>query len=138
MRILQLIKPDVPTVDLNVRLADITEYFVEPDIHCVPVVDDDGAIFGVITSATFAKSQEVKDTPLTEFAWEVCVREFATMQPDTSVAEAITQLQESEETFLIVADNKKYMGIVTTESLLDTVQVEDEGKDSAEAEIGVE
>ncbi len=138
MKIIDLAKPNVPVVNPNDRLMDITGNFLIADAHGIPVVSEDGNIFGVITSSTLAEAQKAGDGQLAAFVWEVCVREFKSLHPDTSVTEAVVEIQKSKETFAIVAEGDRYIGLVTANSLLELISVVSEEDQSANATIDLE
>lgn len=135
MKIIDLVKPSVPTVHINDRISELSDNFLPADINSIPVVDDEGKIFGVITSATLAEYGMDNANPNADSAWETCCREFCVIHPDMTVTEAIQLIQQSDQTFAIVAEDERYIGMITTSSLLDMVHVTDEAEKSAEAAI---
>ena len=51
----RVIERDVPTVGADVRIADVRKRFSAGNTHSIPVVSDDGALFGIITKTDILK-----------------------------------------------------------------------------------
>jgi CBS domain-containing protein len=128
---------EVITVKPDTSLAELSSVLVNNKISGVPVVDESGALFGVVTendlisqnkrlhiptvvsfldAAIYLESskkfeQEVKRMTATKVE-EICARKALTITEDTTVVEIATIMAEKKVHLLPVVRNGKIVGIV--------------------------
>ncbi|MEX0965024.1 MAG: CBS domain-containing protein [Pseudohongiellaceae bacterium] len=135
MKIIDIITVSHPTLHVDDSLDKIAKGLFDDSIHCVPVIDNEGNIFGVITSTVLANAIIDESNKTAACAWEVCIREFPVAHPDDSVSDSVELIHKSQQNFLIVAENDRYIGLITASSLLSITDIDEENKNEAMAVI---
>jgi CBS domain-containing protein len=88
-------------------------------LSAVPVVDEDGGIFGIISAADMLHLHAAKKNPKTIRAWELCTYRPIAVRPETSVGEVARMMIKHKIHHVPVTENGKLCGIV---SALDFVE----------------
>lgn len=137
---------NVITVTPDTSLKKLASLLVENEISGVPVVDDSGALFGIVTendlisqnkrlhiptvvsfldAAIYLESskkfeQEVKRLTATEVK-EICTRKVVTISEDVSVIDIATIMAEKKVQLLPVVKAGKVIGIVGKRDMVKAV-----------------
>jgi CBS domain-containing protein len=88
-------------------------------LSAVPVVDENGGVFGIISSADILHLHAAKKNPKAIRAWELCTYKPVAVRPDTSIGEVARLMVEKRIHHVPVTENGKLCGIV---SALDFVE----------------
>lgn len=148
LRARDVMQSDVITIDAEASLLDAHRLFIEAEITGAPVVDDAGAVVGVISSADLLRAvEEERDTAvvdrnyfrdLTEFSgpdWgssledfqdrlagrrvaEVMTPEAVSVDADASVAEVARTLRSQRVHRVLVEDDRKLVGLISAFDLV--------------------
>lgn len=121
----------VITIPPAMPLIDIQELFVEAHIDGAPVVDEDGAVLGVVTSTDLLRTldqvsdDEIDPGPdeLSEGLTRVTARDMATPEvvwvtPDTLIRDVARRMRAEGIHRVLVGENGSLQGILTAFDLL--------------------
>ena len=113
----------VLTVSPDTSLLDIHKMFVEEEIHGAPVVADDGAVVGIVSTLDLirAVSEEVDDldasgTSLT--AADIMTRELVAVAPNAPISEVAQTMRDQHVHRVLVIEDGELLGVLTTFDLL--------------------
>jgi CBS domain-containing protein len=147
LRARDFMQTDLLTVTADTPLVDIHRLFVEEEIHGAPVVDDDGAVVGVVStldllrvvrdefeagtatsyfrdhgSYTWMRSVSTDGELEGRFgsatAVDVMTRELVTVTLDTPVAEVAHTMRVQRVHRVLVVEDRELRGVITTFDLL--------------------
>lgn len=112
---------DVVTLTPTTLLSSVHRLFMEEEIHGAPVVDDDGAVVGVVSTLDLSRAmaEDVEaDAASDVTAADVMTREIVAVAPETPVSEiANVMLKQHIHRVLVVKDGE-LVGMITTFDLL--------------------
>jgi CBS-domain-containing membrane protein len=137
---------EVVTVKPDTSIQDLAALLVKSHISGVPVVDDAGALFGIVTendlisrdkrlhiptvvsfldAAIYLESskkfeQEVKRLTATKVG-DICTRKVVTIKKDTSLVDIATIMSEKKVHLLPVVENNRVLGIVGKRDMVKAV-----------------
>jgi CBS-domain-containing membrane protein len=137
---------DVITVGPDTSIEELSSLLVKHEISGVPVVDDSGGIYGIVTdndlisrnkrlhiptvvsfldAAIYLESskkfeQEVKRLTATRVG-DICIRKVVTIGEDTTVVDIATIMSEKKLHLLPVVTSGKVVGIVGKRDMLKAV-----------------
>jgi len=137
---------EVVTVKPDTSIQDLAAMLVENHISGVPVLDDAGALFGIVTendlisrdkrlhiptvvsfldAAIYLESskkfeQEVKRLTATRVG-DICTRKVVTIKKDTPLVDIATIMSEKKVHLLPVVENNKVLGIVGKRDMVKAV-----------------
>lgn len=137
----EIMTSPVETVGLDATLEDAARRMVEKGIGCLPVVDEAGAVHGMVTEEEFMarsesvpwaffKAPRVFDQWLGEGGIEEAyekarsipvkevMREPVLGAPDTEMDEVVTRMLEGKSNHLIVYEKDEVVGIISRHDLL--------------------
>ena len=118
---------DVITIAPETPLLDVYRMFVEEEIHGAPVVDEAGAVRGVVSTLDLLRfgNEEpyvARDSTGQLTADDAATRELVTVGPDASVEEvARTMLAQHVHRVLVVDRDRELLGVISTFDLLRVV-----------------
>jgi manganese-dependent inorganic pyrophosphatase len=101
LRVADVMQRDYPVSDRETPLREAGRHMVQARLELVPVVDDNGALIGVVTERTLAR-RYIRES-----------RETSTLEAPTSV-DAVVQVLDGE---LIVGENRQLKGRVWVHSM---------------------
>jgi CBS domain-containing protein len=140
----EIMETQVLTVSPESPLVDVQRLFVEEEIHGAPVVGNDGALVGVITSADILRAvseehgsggvhstylrdvlefsspdwtrmpEDFQDRLTQLSAEEFMTREVVSVTPDASVSEVAQEIGRSRVHRVCVVDGEDLVGIIST------------------------
>jgi CBS-domain-containing membrane protein len=142
---------DVITVKPDTSIEELSSLLVKHGISGVPVVDDDGALYGIVTendlisrskrlhiptvvsfldAAIYLESskkfeQEVKRLTATRVG-DICIRKVFTIGEDTTVVDIATIMSEKKKHLLPVVKAGKLTGIVGKRDMVKAVARQEE------------
>jgi CBS domain-containing protein len=115
---------DVITLAPETPILDVYRMFVEEEIHGAPVVDESGAVRGVVSTLDLLRfgSEEAyvaRDSSGQLTADDAATRELVTVGPDATVEEvARTMLAQHVHRVLVVDKDRELLGVISTFDLL--------------------
>lgn len=110
------------TVSPDSRVLDIHRMFVEEEIHGAPVVDETGALQGVISTLDLLRA--VRDDADREdwrgdaTAADIMTRELVTVSPNAPIAEVAKTMRDQRIHRVLVVEKRELVGVITTFDLL--------------------
>lgn len=139
-----IMSEDVISIHDNETIKQLVDVFAEAEVQGVPVVDDDGYVVGVVSA-----TDVIKDTSSYEFYQASFIKPFLVkfskdedfmknkvstimtarlfyISPEDTVAKMAKLMYENKIHRLLVIDNKKLVGIVSTFDLLKLIATSDE------------
>ena len=103
----------VRLVKLNEVVGPIRDLMLDHQVHGVPVVDDDGALVGIVTSSDLVEEWEPQQGISTVMSDDV-----HTASPFTSVVDAARTMLERRIHHLVIVQGKDVVGMVSSFDLL--------------------
>ncbi len=107
---------------IAVHLDDTAERVVKKlesnKLTFVPVIDSQGKCFGIISAADFVQLHNAGKNPKTTYAWEMCRHSFTEISPNVSIKDAGELMVKKKIHHLIVIENNKMKGIVSSIDLI--------------------
>jgi CBS domain-containing protein len=88
-------------------------------LSAVPVVEENGGVFGIISAADLLHLHAAKKHLKSVRAWELCSYKPVAVRPDTPIIEVAKLMVEKKIHHVLVTENGKLLGIV---SALDFVE----------------
>jgi acetoin utilization protein AcuB len=126
MRVVDLMTKDVITVTRNTPVLEALKIMQEHDFRRMPVVDEDGHFVGVISQKAIEKLKPQPGLPALWQAgpWaakhivgEVMNRRLVTVKPNDTVEFATHKAQSAKVGTLVVVEDSKIVGVVTTNDI---------------------
>lgn len=117
--ILQIMAKTVWTVALEDTAEKVEDLLNRRSLSAVPVVDENGGVFGIISSADMLHLHAAKKNPKVIRAWELCTYKPIAVSPTTSISEVAKLMIKNKIHHVPVTENGKLCGIV---SALDFVE----------------
>lgn len=129
MYVEQIMSKEVLTVPQDARLAQLAQLMRDKKVRHLPVVDDKGALVGIVSNRDVQRAQPSLITTLDRgevnylldkvSAGDIMHKKVVTCSPRTLVEEAGRLMRPSKIGCLPVVDGGKVVGIVTSVDLLD-------------------
>jgi CBS domain-containing protein len=113
----ELMERDVLTVTPETSVFDIRELFADAEIHGAPVVDEDGAVLGVVSSLDVLRVAEV-ERQHELCAADVMTRELVTVTPTEPIAEVARLMHDQHVHRVLVISDHELVGVVSTFDVL--------------------
>jgi CBS domain-containing protein len=111
--IAEVMTSDVRTARTNDIIGPIRDLMLDGKVHGVPVVDQDGGLAGIVTSSDLVEEWAPEQGVTTVMRDEV-----ETISASTSVAEAARTMLEHRIHHLVVVDDGRIVGLVSSFDLL--------------------
>ena len=113
-QITSLIGESVITVELNDTVETVEKVLDSNQLSCVPVINDQGECFGVISAPDLVHFHNARKNPIAERAWEMCTHKTIEVSPDISVKEAAALMVKNNIHHLVVIEDGSIKGIVSS------------------------
>jgi CBS domain-containing protein len=107
------------TAAMEDTAAKVEDLLNRRSLSAVPVVDESGGVFGIISVADIVHLHAAKRNPQAIRAWELCTYRPITVSPETSAGEVARMMIKHKIHHVPVTENGKLCGIV---SALDFVE----------------
>jgi CBS domain-containing protein len=139
LRARDFMQTDILTVSMETSILDVHRMFIEEEIHGAPVVDDDGAVRGVVSTLDLlrAVSDDAEPARSAYFhverwsvpeqlpertgelvAADIMTRELVSVLPDMPIAEVAHTMREQHVHRVLVIEKGELLGVLTTFDLL--------------------
>ncbi len=116
--ITSLIGESVKTVELNDTVETVEKVLDSNQLSCVPVINDQGECFGVISAPDLVHFHNARKNPIAERAWEMCTHKIIEVSSDISVKEAAELMIKNNIHHLVVIEDGSIKGIVSSIDIL--------------------
>jgi CBS domain-containing protein len=104
----------VRTVGMEDTADQVEALLNEQRLSAVPVVDEQGAVFGILSAADLIHLHAANKNPKAVRAWELCTYKPVTVAPEVPVAEVARLMLERRIHHVPVVANGKVCGIVSS------------------------
>ncbi|MCG8415500.1 MAG: CBS domain-containing protein [Pseudomonadales bacterium] len=99
--------------------VSVIEKFLSRSQHTfVPVVDDGGSVFGVVTALDVINFLSSGGNAQGTKAWEICSHNIVRCRPETPISEMAKMMLENRVHHLLVEDSDEIIGVVSSFDLL--------------------
>lgn len=115
----RIMAKNVWTAAMEDTVEKVEELLNRRSLSAVPVVDEVGEIFGIISVADILHLHAAKKNPRAVRAWELCTYKPIAVSPATSIGEVARLMIKHKFHHVPVVENGKLCGIV---SALDFVE----------------
>lgn len=127
----------IHTVHLDTEIEELAKTFVAHNVNAMPVVDDDGALVGMVTQTDLVEQDKPLHIPtvISLFDWvlylespkrfaeevskvtarkvgEICSQDFVTCSPETPVSTVASIMVDNKAHLVPVVDNDRMVGVV--------------------------
>lgn len=109
---------EVPAVYLNTKLKDVILEISKKRLGATAVLDNNKQLAGIITDGDLRRMLEKSDTLSDIEAKDIMSENPKMVKPETFAIEAFELMRKNNITSLIVAENKKYLGIIHIHDML--------------------
>jgi CBS domain-containing protein len=124
LRARDLMEKDVITIAPETPIADVQRLFVEDEIHGAPVVDEDGRVLGVISTADVLRIGQDYADRLDDFtAADAMTKELVSAPPTATAVDLATTMYRQRVHRILIVEDRALVGIVTTFDLLRALNV---------------
>ena len=143
----EIMSPDPITVGLDTPVKEIAQIMLDKRIRCLPVVDETGAVLGVVdeedlvhqdakihfpTFIHFLDSFIMLPSSLNRFekelrqavgsvARDVMEKDYRAVGPLDSVEEVATLMNDKDLEYVLVVEDSRLMGLITRADILKTL-----------------
>jgi CBS domain-containing protein len=114
-----LMSPQVIVAKENTNAEQISARLLAGEFNGVPVVDDKGAVIGIVTALDILRALQGDKKLNTMLARDIMTPNPSTVKKDTPIEEIIRIIVEKEIVLVpVVEDNKKLIGVVARLDIL--------------------
>ena len=119
MRVEQLMSRNIHTCDIEADLSRVAQLMWEHDCGCIPIVDADDTLIGVITDRDVAMAAYMQGKPLAQIcAADVMAKPVHTCRPDEDVSVAQKRMRDHQLRRLPITDsNGSLIGVLSLNDL---------------------
>ena len=119
MNAYDLMSPQVVVAKENTNAEQISSRLLAGEFNGVPVVDDNGAVIGIVTALDILRAIQGGKKLNTMLARDIMTPNPSVVKKDTSIEEIIRVLVEKEIVLVpVVEDNNKLIGVVARLDIL--------------------
>jgi len=126
MNVAELMTSQTQTCRIDENLGTVAKIMWEHDCGCVPLVDSDGRIAGIVTDRDICMAACQRDEPLSKIpATFAAARDVVTLLPDDTIERAEALMREHEIRRLPVVDeSRRPMGILSINDIVRAVHIQ--------------
>ena len=109
-----IINQNLITVSLNDTTEAVEKIMASNNLSCVPVINEQGNCFGVISAPDLVQFHQARKNPIAERAWEMCTHKIVEVTSDISIKRAAQLMLEHNIHHLVVIEDGSVKGIVSS------------------------
>lgn len=109
-----IMKKSVWTVDTEDSIEQVEELLGAHHLSCVPVVDSQGVLFGIISASDLVLFHAARKSAKAARAWEICTYKPIVVDPATQIGEVASLMVKNRIHHVVVSENKRMAGIVSS------------------------
>jgi len=113
-RISEMMTKAVHTVGMEDSVRKVEEEMKKHRATYVPVMDDKGGIFGIISPSDIVHFHEGHKNPRAVRAWEMCTHKPIEVHPDATVEEVARLMVKTGIHHVVVTKNGALFGVVSS------------------------
>jgi len=118
VRMLMHVDDEIPAVNQSASLREAVSVVDAKRLGMVCVVDDSGALVGLVTDGDLRRRMLAVDPPMQGAISEAMSREPSTISPDALASEALRIMEERQITSLpVVNDERRLLGVIQIHDL---------------------
>lgn len=110
---------DVVMVDIDDSVEKIESAMNSHDVTYVPVVDERGAVFGIITARDLLHFHALKKNPKSVRAWEICTHKPLEVEAHVPVIAVAKLMADKKIHHILITKNGALVGIVSSFDLVE-------------------
>lgn len=118
MSAISVVQQPVKMVHVDDPISRVKQVLDEHKLSCLPVIDDQGSCFGVITENDLMHFFAEHRNPVVEKAWEVCTHAVRAVPPDMPLAQVIHKVVEEKYHHLVVMSDGLVHGVISSIDLV--------------------
>lgn len=123
MRARDLMEKSVITIAVETPITEVQRLFVDDEIHGAPVVDDDGRVLGVISTADVLRvGHEYGDRIGDLTAADAMTKDVVAAAPNATAPELAALMTQQRVHRILIIEDHALVGIVTSFDLLRALQ----------------
>lgn len=104
----------VETVGMEDFVAQVETAMSAHQLSSMPVVDDAGRIFGIISAADVMHFHALKRNPKAVHAWEICTHKAIMVDMDASARDVAALMAQNHIHHVVITDAGTIKGIVSS------------------------
>ena len=114
----EIMVEDVFTLPMEANIAGAVKAMLVEHVRCIPVVDKDGKLQGVLTDSDIAFRTTEKEGILEQPVSEIMSKNPLSVAPDTDIFQVVKLMEERHIRRLPVVANDKVVGIVSVRDVV--------------------
>ncbi len=114
----KIMQKNVVVANVDDSISEVEAFITEHKLSFLPVVDSTNKCFGVICDYDILKFHNEKGNSKLEHAWEICSHSVINVSDDISIKDAAELLIEKRVHHLVISNNDKIIGVVSSIDLL--------------------
>ncbi len=112
--IASMMQTEVHSVEMDATVAQLESLLNEHRLTWAPVLDDKGAVIGVVSTADLLQFHAQQRDPQAVRVWQLCSYKPIMVDPATSAREVARQMVDQRIHHVVVADDCGIVGVVSS------------------------
>lgn len=108
-----LMTREIWTVGSEDSIDKVDHMFALHNLSAAPVVDETGALFGIISSHDLLHFAAAKRNPRAIRAWELCTYKPVSVSPNTPISQVARMMLTDKVHHVLVVEDRQLKGIVS-------------------------
>jgi CBS domain-containing protein len=101
-------------VDTEATVENVEHFMASHKLASVPVKDQDGAIFGILSAPDILAFHAARRNPRTVRAWELCTYKPLRVAPDAPISEVAAMMMANKVHHVLVMQGDALRGVVSS------------------------
>lgn len=114
----EIMVEDVYTLTPETTVAEAVKTMLQGHVRCIPVVNQDGELEGMLTDSDVAFRTTEKDGILERTVSEIMSKDPISVSPDADILQVVKLMEERHIRRLPVVENNKVIGIVSVRDVV--------------------
>ncbi|WP_448565008.1 CBS domain-containing protein [Thalassotalea ganghwensis] len=116
--IVDIMNTEVFVANVDDSIADIEKVLSQNSLSFMPVIDNDGHCFGVISDSDIIKFHRDKRNASIENVWQICSHSVVQVDENISVENAVDLLLKERIHHLVIVKDEQIKGVVSSIDLV--------------------